>query len=377
VLRAFKYRLYPTKNQVSSLFKQKSGHNFLYNQALAQRILSYQLAKISVKTYDQMAYLIPTIRNKSLNVQICNYSSLQQTLRKLDKSFAAFFRRVREGAKEAGFPRFKPSSRFHGWMYGSIGDGCQIKENRLYLQNIGCVRVRWHRLLEGKIKTVSISCKNDKWYASFYVEQEQSFLPKTGRDIGIDVGLENFISTTEGEQIASPKFFRKAQAELRVAKRSFSRKNKGSASCIKQRKIVAKKHEHIANQRADFHHKVARSLVDRFDGFAVERLNIKGMVQNKHLAKSISDAGWGNFLNILNDKAEKAGRWYQEVDPKWTSQFCSRCGGIVKKSLSVRIHHCTGCGLTLDRDVNAAHNILKKARMGPESVNQTVGPACS
>lgn len=364
MVRVFKYRLYPTGKQVKALISQLDGHRFLYNQALAQRKEIYEQTGKGIGYPAQATGLLPKLKKENENLATCNYSSTQQTLRKLDKSFKAFFRRIKAGEK-AGYPRFKTADRFNTIAYASLGDGCQIKESRLYLQNIGCIKIKWHRPIDGNIKTLSVTRRNNKWYVSFIVECEPVKLPKTGKNIGIDVGLNAFVTTSEGKQIDPPKYFRDAERKLAKAQRRLSRRKKSSNRRKKARILVSKHHERIANKRLDFCHKVARFLVSSYDGFAVENLNIKNMVKNKHLSKSVSDAGWGMFLGILKYKAENAGRWYQEVIPNGTSQRCSSCGEVVKKSLAVRVHNCPYCGLSLNRDVNAALNILQKAWIKP------------
>ena len=362
--RVFKYRLYPTKKQFKSLITQLEGHRYLYNQALAQRKEVYEQTGKGIGYAAQATGLLPKLKKENENLARCNYSSLQQTLRRLDKSFKAFFRRIKSGGKP-GYPRFKSIDRFNTIAYAVLGDGCQIKDNRLYLQNVGCVKVKWHRHIDGNIKTLSITRRNGRWYVSFIVDVEKIILPKIGKNIGIDVGLNAFITTSDGQQIAPPKYLKLSERKLIKAQRKLSRRQKGSNRRRKARLLVAKHHEIIANQRLDFCHKIAYSLVQGYDGLAVENLNIKNMVKNRHLAKSISDAGWGMFLMILKSKAGNAGRWYQEITPNGTSQKCSRCGNIVKKSLAVRVHNCPFCGLSLDRDINAALNILQKAWIEP------------
>ncbi|GFP20333.1 putative transposase [Candidatus Hakubella thermalkaliphila] len=216
--------------------------------------------------------------------------------------------------------------------------------------------------MEGKVKTLSITRRNNRWYVSFVVETEPKLLPKTGKEIGIDMGLQAFLTTSDGQQVEAPKYFRSSERQLAKAQRRLSRRKKGSNRRKKARLLVAKAHERITNQRLDFCHKVTCSLVQRYDGFFAENLNIKGMVRHRYLSKSVSDAAWGMFLSILKSKAENAGRRYREVSPNGTSQRCSGCGETVKKSLSTRIHRCPFCGLLLDRDINAAINIQRLGR---------------
>ena len=178
---------------------------------------------------------------------------------------------------------------------------------------------------------------------------------------GVDVGLESFLTTSDGDKVHNPRHFRESEKQFGKAQRILSRRAKGSTRYQQQREIVAKIHEHIANQRRDFHYKTAHRLFSQCEEVAIEDLKIRSMVQNPHLAKSISDAGWGNFQLILQSKAANAGKQLKKVNPKYTSQRCSGCDTIVKKSLSVRIHDCPDCGLQLDRDHNAAINIKKAA----------------
>ncbi len=359
MLKSYKYRLYPTKNQVNSLNIQLEGHLFLYNQALAQKKETYKTTGKGISYSKQATTLLPCLRKENNNILLCNYSSLQQTLRRLDKTFKAFFRRVKV-KEEPGYPRFKSKERFNTINYAKFGDGCNIKENRLYIQNAGYIKVKWHRQIAGIIKTLSVIRRNGKWYVSFIVEENTKPLAKTGKIIGIDVGLNAFIATNTGDKIIKPKHLKNAEKELTKAHQRISRRKKGSNRRRKAVKLLAKKYEKVVNRRIDFYHKTSAEIVKHYDGFAVENLNIKNMVKNHRLAKSIHDAGWGIFLNILKYKAESAGKWYMEVSPNGTSQICSSCGNIVKKSLGIRIHNCPHCGLSLDRDTNAAINILAR-----------------
>ncbi|HUU40183.1 MAG TPA: transposase, partial [Desulfatiglandales bacterium] len=210
MIKSYKYRLYPTKKQIQSLTTQLGGHRFLYNKALEQRKDVYEKTGKGITYNAQATNLTPKLRKESKNISLCNYSSLQQTLRRLDKSFKAFFRRVKRGEKP-GYPRFKCAHRFNTIFYGAIGDGCQIKEGRLYLQNAGLVKVKWHRPIGCKIKTLYVTRRDSKWHVSFFVECEPELLPKTGREIGIDMGLNSFIATSDRQKINAPKYFRKSE----------------------------------------------------------------------------------------------------------------------------------------------------------------------
>jgi putative transposase len=231
-------------------------------------------------------------------------------------------------------------------------------DGKLYLPKIGHVKINLHRELPGEIKTVTITRQNGKYYACFAVEIENRLLPMTGKQVGIDMGVSSYVATSDGLTIEAPRSYRKAEKKLKTIQREVSRRKKGSKRRKKSILQLAKAHEKVANQRKDIAHKVARHLVNNYDVIAVEDLRIKNMVKNHHLAKSIQDSGWGIFFNILAYKAEEAGRLVVMVNPHNTSQTCSGCGSLVKKTLAVRTHRCPECGLVLDRDVNAARNIL-------------------
>lgn len=216
----------------------------------------------------------------------------------------------------------------------------------------------------GTPKTCTLTRRADGWYACIACDTEPEPLPKTGKNIGIDVGLESFATLSNGETIANPRLLRRAERQLKTAQRRFSRRKKGSERRKKARVLLAKTHLKVRRARLDFCHKIAHGLVARFDTIAVEKLNIKSMVtpinpKNHHLAKSISDAGWGFFVSVLTHKAETAGREVVAVNPAYTSQNCFNCGMRVPKKLSVRLHSCPYCGFEAHRDHNAALNILK------------------
>jgi putative transposase len=225
------------------------------------------------------------------------------------------------------------------------------------------MRVRLSRPIEGKIKTCCIKKEADGWYVSFSVEEDRSpYHPKTGKSTGLDLGIENLAARSDGEQIENPRHLKKAANKLRKTQRKVSkRKSKRSQRRRKAVVLLAKQHLKIKRQRLDFFHKQALKLIKEFDHFAIEDLNIKGLVRNHHLAKAISDAAWNTFVEILIHKAESAGRVIQKVDARFTSQDCSNCGNRVRKSLSEREHRCIVCGFVAHRDHNAAINILGRS----------------
>jgi putative transposase len=361
---AFKYRLYPNRSQAKGLHTLLETHRRLYNLALRERREVYK-AEVRSVTYGEQSARFKETRRALPSFAATNFSSAQATLRRLDKAFVAFFRRMKFG-EAPGYPRFKPEGRFRLVEFPSYGDGCRLKDNgrRLYLQHVGHVKVKLHRAIEGRIKTVSVRKSCGKWYVIFSCDLGEA--PEATGDslaVGIDLGLKAFLVTSDGEVVAPPRYYRKAQKKLRRAQRGLARKKKGSNRRGKARHRVAKLHERAANQRRDFHHKQARKLIERYGLIAVEALNIKGIARSSRLAKSTHDAGWAQFVNILVQKAESAAVRVVAVDPRSTTQACSSCGAMpeVKKTLSDRTHSCP-CGYVADRDVNAARNILSLGR---------------
>lgn len=282
---------------------------------------------------------------------------MQQVLKRLQNAFDRFFERLSKGEK-AGYPRFKSKNRYHSFTYPQ--GGWELNDNKLWLSKIGTVRVRISRPIEGKIKTVTLKREADRWYVIFSCECVQSQQEATGKAIGIDVGLEHFLTTDIGKTVDNPRHLRNTEKKLAKAQRKLSRKKRGSKNRNRARKKVARLHSKIKNQRKDFAHKLSRKIVDKHDLIVYENLNIAGMVKNPHLAKSISDAGWAMFFNMLDYKAAEAGRLAIDVAPHHTSQNCSGCHKQVVKALSERLHKCPFCGLELSRDHNAAKNILAR-----------------
>jgi putative transposase len=354
--RTFKYRAYPNQAQAEALDAQLGEACRLYNSALDERRSAWKMQRTSISYYDQANQLKAIRSDGSLN--LANFSACQDVLRRVEKTFRAFFARVKAGRK-AGFPRFRSRRRYDSLTFPSYGDGCRLRENgRLYLQGVGNLKVKLHRPVEGKIKTVSVKREAGNWYALFSCEVEPSPLPPSAEAVGIDVGLATFAVLSDGSEIANPRYSRKAQAAVRRAQRKVARRKRRSNGRRKAVVLLQKAHAHVANQRNDFTHKAARTLVDRFGLIAVEDLNIKGLAGSM-LARSIHDAGWGMLLARLDDKAESAGRQIVRVNPNGTTQRCSGCQTVVLKTLSQRWHDCPACGLSLSRDENAAREILR------------------
>ena len=244
--------------------------------------------------------------------------------------------------------------------FPQYGNGCQLTDGVLKLSKVGAVRVIQHRPLDGTPKTCTVRRSSaGKWYAAIACEVETTPLLSTGEAVGIDVGLISFSTLSTGEATPCPKFLRTDEHDLKRTQRKLSAATKGTPERAKRRKIVARVHERISNRRSNFAHQESRKIVNRFDVIAVEDLSVNQMVHNHCLAKSIQDAAWSQFATHLTYKAAYAGRQYVAVNPAYTSQDCSRCGHRQKKTLAERVHQCACCGLTLDRDHNAALNIKR------------------
>jgi putative transposase len=329
----------------------------LYNAGLAQRIWAYRTCGVTVTHAKQEAEL-PSIREAFPEYAAIHSQVLQDVLTRLDKAYQAFFRRVKAG-QTPGFPRFQGRNRYHSFTYKQFGNGTQLDNGFLVLSKIGRVAVRWSRPIDGTPKTVTISREADGWYVIFScAEVPTQPLPLTGRETGIDVGLKVFLITADGLVIDNPRHHRHAEKKLAKAQRVVSRRQKGSKRRKQAVNRCARQYQTVKRQRADFHHKTARLLVQTYDTIYLEELQVSNLVRNRRLAKSISDAGWALFRTTLEYKAACAGKQVVAVPPLDTSQDCSGCGERVPKSLSVRTHVCPACGLVMDRDENAARNIL-------------------
>jgi putative transposase len=374
--KTYQEKLRPTPAQERALERVLWRCRTLYNSALEQRIFLWRQRSVSITRYQQEAEL------KTLRAELPEYASihshvLQDVLARLDKTYQAFFRRVAHGEKP-GFPRFHGKDRYHSFTYKEYGNGARLDNGCLVLAKLGRIAVRWSRPVEGTIKTVTISKEADGWCMSFScAEVPIQPLPLTGRETGIDVGLKVFLITADGRPTANPRYYRKAERALQKAQQRVSRRKKGSKRRRKAVALCAKKHQHVRRQRRDFHHKTALALVRQYDTIYVEAIrpaNLShrpapkqgengdyehnGASQKAGLNKSIQDAGWRHFLSILAFTAACAGKRVEAVNPAYTSQECSGCGERMQIALSVRTHVCTNCGLILDRDENAARNVL-------------------
>jgi putative transposase len=355
VRKSYKYRLYPNKEQTEKLSHSLDLLREIYNAGLQERRDAWQMNRIQISYFDQSKQ-VSDIRTLNTDYLAVQSRTIRQTLRQLDKSFAAFFRRLKSGERP-GYPRFKGRNFFNSIIYNL--EGFRLIGNRLRLSKIGDIKIRLSRPIEGTIKEVLAKREGDKWYAIISCDNvpERPLAP-TGEVIGIDVGIESFATLSDGTQIENWKYYEAGAKKMRTAQRRIARRTKGSN---RRRKTVAQLrnvHQKIVNQRNDFQHKLSTHLIAHYDLIAVEKLNIKGLAKSR-LSKQILDASWSSFFHMLRYKAESADRKLVEVKPHFTSQDCSACGNRVKKALSERMHNCCNCGLLLHRDHNAALNILR------------------
>jgi putative transposase len=354
--KAYKYKLKPTPEQARQLEDVLWRCRTRYNTALEQRITVYRQRGVTLTCYQQHAEL-PNLKAAFPEYAAIHSHVMQDVLARLDKTYQAFFRRVQAG-QTPGFPRFQGRNRYHSFTYKQYGNGARLDNGCLVLSKIGRVAVRWSRPLEGTPKTVTISHEADGWYVILScADVPAQPLPPTGRETGIDLGLTVFLITADGEVVENPRLHRRGEKQLAKAQRRVSRRKKGSQRRRKAVGTLQRAHHTVQRQRADFHHKAALHVLRQYDTIYLEDLQVANLVRNRHLAQSISDAGWAQFRAILAAKAACAGRRVVAVPAQYTSQDCSGWGTRAPKSLSVRTHVCTRCGLILDRDENAARNI--------------------
>jgi putative transposase len=357
IKRTYRYRIYPTVRLRLALEAQLGFACQLYNAALEQRRDAWRGRHRSVTLYEQFRQLT-AVRAASMGPVQMSCSAMRDPLRRLDRAFGAFFRRVTVGAKP-GYPRFRSVRRYDSLTWDS---GWGIHDGRLALQGVGHVKVKWHRPLPAAavVRTVTVRRVAERWYACFSLRLSGSrLLAAAGRPaVGLDLGIHHFATLSTGEGIPGPRAYRAAVRQLRVAQRRLARRQKGSHRRHAARLLLARVHERIRNLRRDHAHKLARRLVSDFGLIAVEDLNVGGLAHGP-LAKDVTDQGWAAFLTMLEYKAAEAGTQLIRVPAHGTSQTCSGCGLVVPKRLSERSHRCPACGLVIDRDTNAARNILR------------------
>ena len=364
--KAYRFRIYPSKEQRRILERTLQTCRILYNNLLAERRDSYRKTGRSPGYYEQQQSLVLRKLSNSYMRQV-HSQVLQDVTLRLQRGFENYFKRTRKGWK-AGYPRFKGWNRYNSFTYPQYGNGVVLKDERLVLSKIGSVRIFQHRSLPTNaiIKTCIIRRDVDKWYASLtlIIESNKPQDCEGRSQVGVDLGLSSLVTLSNGEKIEPLAFLRKSEKKLKREQRRLSRKKKGSQNRHRQVIKLARIHRKIRLQRSDYNHKLSRVLIDRFDVIGFENLRIPNMMKSHRLAKSIADAGWGQLRIFTSYKAEEAGKRVETVDSYGTTRDCSRCGFHVPKALSVRVHECRNCGLILDRDWNAARNVLNRVGWG-------------
>ncbi|HEY6543246.1 MAG TPA: transposase [Ktedonobacteraceae bacterium] len=393
--QAYKFRLYPTRKQRDRLQQTLDACRILYNAALTERRDAYNFhvrqhpnyydeatrrergRELAINYYSQ-AHQLPAVKAIREEYHDIHAQVLQDVLRRVQKAFDAFFRRCKVG-EEPGYPRFQGKGRYDSFTYPQAGFSL-THDSRVCLSKIGSIKVMLHRAIKGRIKTCTVKREANAWYVILTCEVESEPLPENNEAIGVDLGLLRFATFSTGETIENPRYLRKAEKKLERLQQSLSRKKHGSHRRRKVGKLVGKTHRKVAHQRRDFLHKASRKLVNAYGVLVFEELQPanmnkrpkpkqdeigcylpNGAAAKSGLNKSIADAGWGIFQQFCVYKAANAGRTVLFVNPKYTSQICSECGTVIKKELSERWHSCE-CGCSLDRDHNAALNILRLGR---------------
>ena len=356
---AYKFRMYPNKQQEATLGTTLEICRHLYNIALADRKNTYELEGVSRSYEDQAGFLIGEKQHNPYLPGV--YSQVEQdVLKRVKKAFDNFFRMVRDHAKEKGYPRFKGVGRYNSFTYPQ--SGFRLDGTRLTLSKIpGTVRVFVHRQIEGKIKTCTL--KRDgtgAWFVIFVTEREISTKAEPNTVLSVDLGINHVVTTSNGQPFDYPKYYIQAEKKNRTTEKALHRKKLGSKNRMKAKVELSRICKRVTNLRDEFLHQVSRKLVDSADVIIFEDLSIQNMLQNHHLAKHIQDGSWGKLIRFTQSKAERAGKSVVLVDPRNKSQNCSGCGTTVLKVLAKRIHSCPKCGLQLDRDHNAALNILTR-----------------
>ena len=362
VRRTFKYRLYPSKHQQKTIDNQLELCRQLYNYLLEVKIETYKQSGKALTNFD-LDKCILYFNNTNPEFKLVNAQVKQNISNRINKAFNNMFKRIRRGEEKVGFPRFKGRGRYKSICYPQYI--IPPKGNKLYVSKIGDINIKLHRRIKGKIKTMTISkTSTNKYYVTFSCimdNSNQKIKTIKKESVGLDVGLNHFLTTSNGQQIINPKFYREAESKLAKLQRRKSKKKLRSKNYQKARLKVALVHEKIKNQRLDFTHKLSHYFVTNYSHIGIEDLNIKGMVQNHHLSKSILDSGWGMFYTQLQYKAEYADSEVTQVNRFYPStKTCSKCSKINNMPLHKRTYTCE-CGNVMDRDHNAAINIDKES----------------
>lgn len=364
---SYKFRLYPNVEQINLIERTFGCCRYVYNYYLAMRQDTYLISGTTLSYYDCCRDMTALKKQEdTIWLQEVDATALQASVQDLDRAFQNFFRRVKRGEKP-GYPKLKSKHSYkQSYKSKCVGSTIKVFDNAVQLPKLGKVKCRISRMVEGRILSATVSrSASGKYYVSLCCRLEQDIpkLPSVGAVVGLDMGIKSFAVSSDGIEYPNPKYLQQSEKKLARFQRQLSRKTKGSANWNKARIKVARLHEHIANQRLDMQHKLSTQIVRQNDVICIEDLAPKNMAQNHRLAKAISDASWGEFCRQLSYKAEWYGRKVILVDRFFaSSQTCSRCGERWPgtKNLGVRQWVCPNCGAVLDRDTNAAANILRE-----------------
>lgn len=368
----YRFRLYPSRAQEQKLFAVLDRCRWLYNYFLEKINIRNKNSKIPQR-YELQATL-PKLKREHPELKQIHSKVLQMVLHQLYSNLHSLAELKRNGRK-VGKLRFKCKGWFKSFTCNQSGfkliEG-HGKRKELWLSKIGEIPIVLHRNIDGEVKQVHLKReRSGKWFACLNVEVDKlSKLKQITKAVGIDLGIKHYIADSDGNFVKHPHHILKTEQRLKHEQRRLSKKKRGSNNVVKQRIKLARVHERIRNQRLDFLHKLSRRYVDNYNLIAVEDLEVKQLMELAYNAKNIVDSAWATFLYMLTYKAERAGRWVVKVNARGTSQGCSNCGELVEKQLWIRVHRCSKCGLEIDRDLNAARNILK---LGLEKVGW--GPA--
>ena len=359
MLKAYKYRIYPNKEQEILIQKTFGCTRFVYNHMLADRIKSYEESK---ETNTKIKYPTPAQYKKDYEwLKEVDSLALANAQMNLDQAYKNFFR-----DKSVGFPKIKSKKNNHkSYTTNNQGGNIHIKNKKIKLPKMGYVKIKQHRLFTGIIKKCTISqVPSGKYFVSILVDTENIQLPKNDNKVGIDLGLKDYAITSDGEVFENPKWLRKSLDKLKKEQRKLSRKEKGSNNRRKQRIKVAKIHEKITNQRKDYLHKLSCHITNENQVIVIEDLKVKNMMKNEKLSRAIGEVGWYEFRTMLQYKCDWKGRELIIAPTNYaSSQLCSNCGNKSSqtKDLDCRTYVCPVCGLEIDRDINASKNLLKLA----------------
>jgi putative transposase len=360
--RAYKFKIYPDAKRQEEIDERLVLAQQFYNKILEKSIASYQNGKTKVSMAQFNKFVKEIIQENKKYLKLYSQTRCEIEYRLL-KSYQNFFRRIKEGNRKAGFPRFRSRDRYKSITYPQDNGSFSIRKGKLRVSRIGTMPIDLHRKIEGTIKTLAIKREGKDYYAVFTAEQIIN--PKEVKDInpvGIDMGINNFIALSDWQTIQKPKFFKQREKRIARWQRIVARRNKGSKRREKAKFHLQEEWKGITSQSNDFMHKLSDKLVNgRSTSFAVEALHIDNMLKNHSLAQSIQNASWRRFTDFLSYKAESAGMKVIKVDARNTTKTCSDCGNIMEMPLKIREYNCDRCGMQLDRDINASINILKRA----------------